>query len=100
MPFFDQTNETAPRERLRTLQFQKLQKLLGEISGRNRFYTKKWNDAGIVAPGIQSFADFQKLPFTYKSELVRAQEEASPFGTKDRKSTRLNSSHLVISYAV
>ena len=81
MPFFDQTNETAPRERLRTLQFQKLQKLLVEISGRNRFYTKKWNDAGIVAPGIQSFADFQKLPFTYKSELVRAQEEAPPFGT-------------------
>ena len=81
MSFYDQANETVPRERLRTLQFQKLQKLLGEISGRNRFYTKKWNDAGIVAPGIQSFADFQKLPFTYKSELVRAQEEAPPFGT-------------------
>src|SRR5712671_2570671 len=81
MSFFDQTNETAPRERLRTLQFQKLQKLLGEISGRNRFYTKKWNDAGIVAPDIQSFSDFQKLPFTDKSELVRAQEEAPPFGT-------------------
>ena len=81
MSFYDQANETVPRERLRTLQFQKLQKLLVEISGRNRFYTKKWNDAGIVAPGIQSFADFQKLPFTYKSELVRAQEEASPFGT-------------------
>ncbi len=81
MSFYDQANETVPRERLRTLQFQKLQKLLGGISGRNRFYTKKWNDAGIVAPGIQSFADFQKLPFTYKSELVRAQEEAPPFGT-------------------
>ena len=81
MSFYDQANETVPRERLRTLQFQKLQKLLVEISGRNRFYTKKWNDAGIVAPGIQSFADFQKLPFTYKSELVRAQEEAPPFGT-------------------
>jgi phenylacetate-CoA ligase len=81
MSFYDQANETVPRERLRTLQFQKLQKLLGEISGRNRFYTKKWNDAGIVAPGIQSFADFRKLPFTYKSELVRAQEEAPPFGT-------------------
>src|SRR6266851_18494 len=81
MSFYDQANETVPRERLRTLQFQKLQKLLGEISGRNRFYTKKWNDAGIVGPGIQSFADFQKLPFTYKSELVRAQEEAPPFGT-------------------
>src|SRR5260370_23461709 len=81
MPFFDQVNETAPRERLLALQFDKLQRLLCEISGRNRFYTKKWNDAGIVPGNIHSLFDFQKLPFTYKSELVRAQEEAPPFGT-------------------
>src|SRR6059036_3926909 len=30
---------------------------------------------------IHSLSDFQNLPFTYKSELVRAQEEAPPFGT-------------------
>ncbi len=81
MPFYDQVNETAPRERLRTLQLQKLQKLLRNISGLNRFYTKKWRDAGIVAADIQSFSDFERLPFTYKSELVLAQEEAPPFGT-------------------
>ncbi|HXN96151.1 MAG TPA: AMP-binding protein [Candidatus Acidoferrales bacterium] len=81
MPFYDQAIETAPRERLQTLQFQKLQKLLREISGRNRFYIKKWKDAGIVTPEIQSFSDFQKLPLTCKSELARAQEEAPPFGT-------------------
>ncbi len=81
MPFYDQANETAPRERLRTLQFHKLQRLILEISGRNRFYTRKWDDAGIVALDIQSFSDFQKLPFTYKSELMCAQEEAPPFGT-------------------
>src|SRR5713226_954055 len=81
MPFFDQVNETAPREHLRTLQFDKLQRLLHEISGRNRFYTKKWNDAGIVPRSIHSLSDLQKLPFTYKSELVCAQEEAPPFGT-------------------
>src|SRR6266576_1880291 len=81
MPFYDQATETAPRERLRTLQFQKLQELLREISGRNRFYTKKWKETGIVAPEIQSLSDFQKLPFTHKSELTRAQEEAPPFGT-------------------
>ena len=81
MPFFDQSNETAPRERLRTLQAEKLQKLLNEISGRNRLYTRKWNDAGIVPGDIQSLNDLQKLPFTCKSELVRAQEEEPPFGT-------------------
>jgi phenylacetate-CoA ligase len=81
MPFFDQVNETASRERLQTLQVEKLQKLLREISGRNRFYTKKWKDAGMVPGDIHSLPDFQKLPFTYKSELVGAQEEAPPFGT-------------------
>src|SRR5713101_4600548 len=81
MSFYDQAIETAPQERLRTLQFHKLQRLIREISGRNRFYTRKWDDAGIVALDIQSFSDFQKLPFTYKSELMCAQEEAPPFGT-------------------
>src|SRR6266404_3200034 len=58
MSFFDQVKETAPRERLRKLQFDKLQRLLREISGRNRFYTKKWKDAGIVLPflGVEAIA--------------------------------------------
>src|SRR5438477_420118 len=81
MPFFDQAIETAPRERLQALQFQKLQRLLGQVSGRNRFYTKKWNDAGIVPGNIRLLSDLQKFPFTSKWELVRAQEEAPPFGT-------------------
>src|SRR6266852_654558 len=81
MPFFDEVNETAPRERLRKLQFDKLQRLLREICGRNRFYTKKWKDTGVVPDNIHSLSDFQKLPFTCKSDLASAQEEAPPFGT-------------------
>jgi len=72
MSFFDQVNETAPREHLRRLQFDKLQRLLREISGRNRFYTKKWKDAGVIPDNIHTLSDFQKLPLTCKSELVRA----------------------------
>ena len=81
MPFHDKTNETAPRERLQALQLEKLQKFVREIYGRNRFYTTKWNDAGIATPDIKSLSDLRKLPFTCKSELVNAQEEAPPFGT-------------------
>ncbi len=81
MPFFNQTTETMPREELRALQFERLQTLLRQIFGRNRFYTKKWNDAGLKLDDIRSFSDFPKLPFTYKSELVHAQEEELPFGT-------------------
>ena len=81
MPYFNQAVETMPREQLRGLQLEKLRALLSQLMGRNRFYTKKWKEAGVRPGDIQSFSDFTKLPFTYKSELVRAQEEAPPFGT-------------------
>ena len=81
MPFFDQANETAPREHLKELQFAKLGRLLCQIIGRNRFYTGKLRDAGIAPDNCHSLSDFRKLPFTSKSELVRAQEESPPFGT-------------------
>jgi phenylacetate-CoA ligase len=81
MQLFDPGVETAPRERLSALQFEKLHTLMEQIAGRNRFYTRKWKDAGVEPRDVGSLTDFKKLPFTYKSELVRAQEEAPPFGT-------------------
>jgi phenylacetate-CoA ligase len=77
----ERENDRMPRERLRALQFEKLQALLSQIQGRNRFYTRKWNDAGIDPKEIRTLSDLKKLPFTVKTELVRAQEEAPPFGT-------------------
>jgi len=81
MQYFNQAVETMPREKLRALQLEKLRALLPQLMGRNRFYTKKWKEAGVVPGDIQSLSDFSKLPFTHKSELVRGQEEAPPFGT-------------------
>ncbi|OLD00310.1 MAG: phenylacetate--CoA ligase [Acidobacteria bacterium 13_1_40CM_4_58_4] len=81
MPTFDQSVEKLPREQLRALQFQKLQEVLRLVFGRNRFYTKKWREAGLTSHDIQSLTDLRKLPFTCKSELMQAQEEAPPFGT-------------------
>src|SRR2546426_5601972 len=42
---------------------------------------------------------FQRLANRYRKRVLRAQG-ASTLTSPDRKSTRLNSSHLVISYAV
>ena len=81
MQVFDASIEKTPREMLRALQFQKLQELLQLVAGRNRFYTRKWRKAGIASDDIKSLSDIRKLPFTYKSELMQAQEEAPPFGT-------------------
>jgi phenylacetate-CoA ligase len=78
---FSQGVEAMPREGLRALQLKKLQALLAQVCGPNLFYTKKWKQAGVAPGDVQSLSDLTKLPFTYKSELVRAQEEAPPFGT-------------------
>jgi phenylacetate-CoA ligase len=81
MHYFNQVVETMPREELKALQLEKVRKLLSQLMGRNRFYTKKWKEAGLEPGDITSLSVFGKLPFTDKSELVRAQEEAPPFGT-------------------
>ena len=77
----DQPLENAPREQLREVQWQGLRELLRIVFGRNRFYTTKWREAGIEAGDVTSLLDLRKLPFTEKSELARAQDEAPPFGT-------------------
>ena len=80
MPIFDPSIERVSREALRDLQLRKLQELLGQVHGRNRFYTAKWHAAGIDPGVIQTPSDLGKLPFTTKSELMQAHEEAPPFG--------------------
>jgi phenylacetate-CoA ligase len=77
----DQSMEKASSDQLRKAQGQKLQELLRLVFGRNRFYTKKWREAGIAPHDIKSLSDLHKLPYTHKSELGRAQDEAPPFGT-------------------
>ena len=81
MQTFDASIEKTPREMLRVLQFQKLQELLRVVAGHNQFYTRKWRKAGLEPGDIKSLSDICKLPFTNKSELMQAQEEAPPFGT-------------------
>ena len=81
MQYFNRSVETMPREQLQDLQLKKLHSLLSFLNGRNRFYTKKWEEAQIRPSDIQSLSDIKKLPLTSKFELVRAQAEAPPFGT-------------------
>ena len=72
--YFDRESETLPREKLRALQFGKLQNMLAEIHGRNAFYTRKLDEAGVAPGDINSLDDLPLLPFTRKSELVEAQQ--------------------------
>ncbi|MCK0513184.1 phenylacetate--CoA ligase family protein [Aromatoleum buckelii] len=81
MAYFNQELETMPREKLEALQLQKLQAMMGELWGKNAFYTKKWKAAGVHPGDIKSLADLARLPMTKKSELMEDQARNRPFGT-------------------
>ncbi|MCP4357463.1 MAG: phenylacetate--CoA ligase, partial [Chloroflexi bacterium] len=80
MGFFNRPVETMPREHLQAYQLEKLQQMLAQIHGRNRFYTHKLNQANASPLDIHTLADFYQLPFTTKTELIQAQADDPPFG--------------------
>lgn len=81
MLYFDAVTETLPRERLRDLQSEKLQAMLDELWGTNRFYTGKWRGAGAERGDVTLLEQLPQLPFTTKHELMLDQEANAPFGT-------------------
>lgn len=81
MPYFDQALETMSRDQLRAHQHTKLQDMLSQIIGKNRFYTAKFEKAGFDLQDFKSLDDLSKLPLTTKTDLVQAQADDPPFGT-------------------
>jgi phenylacetate-CoA ligase len=78
------TLETAERDTLQAWQAQRLGQLLIEIHGRNAFYTRKLDAAGIHLPGLSALRwpeDLARLPLTTKAELIADQEAHAPWGT-------------------
>ena len=73
--------ERQPREALSAHQASRLTRLLGDIHGRNRFYTRKLTGAGIDPAGLALPRDLAALPFTTKAELAADQAETPPWGT-------------------
>ncbi len=74
--FFDRDLETAPRERLRTLQEEKLSEMLDLVHGKNRFVTAKLDGVGAEPADVRTLDDLARLPFTTKAELMAAQDGA------------------------
>jgi phenylacetate-CoA ligase len=58
-----------------------LERLLRATYGRNPFYTRKFDEAGIQIESLQFPQDLTALPFTTKSELVEDQTANPPWGT-------------------
>jgi phenylacetate-CoA ligase len=62
-------------------QGQRLSALIHDIYGRNAFYTRKLDEAGLELAALQFPRDLTRLPFTSKRELTADQDANPPWGT-------------------
>ena len=81
MKFFDHALETMPPKAIKELQIEKLRSMFKKIYGHNRFYTDKFDTAGIDHKAIQNVNDMAQIPLTNKEELIKAQQDNPPFGS-------------------
>jgi phenylacetate-CoA ligase len=80
--FLDRDRETAPPERLRAWQWQRLQAGLAEIWASNPFWRTRLAAAGLRDPrDLATWDDFAALPRLAKPELVADQAAHPPFGS-------------------
>ena len=70
-----------PEERDQKVILPKLQAQLRYAYGKSPFYKKKYDKAGISPEDIQSFKDFEQIPFLTKEEIRQDQMEKPPFGS-------------------
>ncbi|HLG60091.1 MAG TPA: AMP-binding protein [Vicinamibacterales bacterium] len=73
--------ERLDRDALAAAQGRRLSQLLTAIYGRNGFYTRKLDEAGIQIERLHFPDDIAKLPLTTKGELNADQEANPPWGT-------------------
>jgi phenylacetate-CoA ligase len=74
--YFDPEIESAPRERIRQIQLEKLRKQLAWAYERVPWYKKRFQERGIGPGDIRCLEDVSLLPFTDKQVL----RETYPFG--------------------
>lgn len=69
------------RDAIISRQFGVLDEMLRVLARENRFYAKKWSDAGFtgVADSLVDF--FHRAPLTLKAELIEDQLASPPYGT-------------------
>ena len=78
--------ECRPRSALLEHQHRRLRALLAAVHGRNRFYTRKLDDAGVRLETLRLPDGYQTLPLTTKHELTADQDASPPWGTAHTES--------------
>lgn len=62
-------------------QRQRLNQMLDELRGRNRFWTSRLDAAGLVTGAVESLEQWRTLPLLTKAELVADQSEHPLYGS-------------------
>lgn len=75
------TAERLDRDALTAAQGRRLTELVTAIYGRNPFYTRKLDDAGLQIERLQFPRDLERLPLTTKAELNADQAANPPWGS-------------------
>ena len=68
--------ETMPREQLRALQLERMQKSVQHAYDNVAFYRASFQEAGVEPGGLTSLEDLAKFPFVVKQDM----RDAYPFG--------------------
>jgi phenylacetate-CoA ligase len=76
-----QTLEYLDRDQLSVRHGRFLSQLLADLYGKNRFYTRKLDEAGIDPSALDLPAGLTRLPLTTRHELAADQERNPPWGT-------------------
>ena len=77
MEFWNAYTETLPREKLNRIELKYFQDLVTYGKTHSNLYKEKLK--GIEVGDIKTFEDIKKVPFTYKEELRKWQENVEPF---------------------
>ncbi len=77
MEYWNRYTETLSREKLNKIELKYFQDLVSYGKSRSNLYKEKLQ--GIEVGDIKTFEDIKKVPFTYKEELRRWQEDVEPF---------------------
>jgi phenylacetate-CoA ligase len=72
--------DSLERSALTQLQWDRLRLLLAEILPGNRFYAHKLAEAGLNSAALATPAEWPRLPFTTKAELLADQASHPPYG--------------------
>lgn len=79
--YWSEELETAPREKLKEIQEEKLRVVVKYVYEYSPFYREKFQQAKLLPSDIKSLEDLHKIPVTTRDEMARDINKNPPWGT-------------------